>query len=85
MSRTIVWSLYAVLVLIWSSTWVAIKIGLDDLPPLFGAGVRFGLAGILLLAGVALARRSLRTDPLLAAIVAILPFATTYGLIYWAE
>ena len=85
MSRTIVWSLYAVLVLIWSSTWVAIKIGLDDLPALFGAGVRFGLAGVLLLAGVALARRPLRTDPVLAAIVGILPFATTYGLIYWAE
>ncbi len=55
MPRPAVWSLYAFLVLVWSSTWVAIKIGLDDLPPLFGAGIRFGLAGVLLLAGAALA------------------------------
>ena len=85
MSRAVVWSVYAVLVLIWSSTWVAIKIGLEDLPPLFGAGVRFALAGVLLLGGAALARRTLRTDAVLAAVLAVLPFATTYGLIYWAE
>jgi drug/metabolite transporter (DMT)-like permease len=83
--RSVVWSVYALLVLVWSSTWVSIKIGLDDLPPLFGAGVRFGLAGVLLLGGAALARRSLRTDPVLAIVLALLPFATTYGLIYWAE
>ena len=85
MPRPVVLSLYALLVLIWSSTWVAIKIGLEDLPPLFGAGIRFGLAGLLLLAGAALARRSLRTDAVLVAILAVLPFATTYGLVYWAE
>ncbi|HEV2813864.1 MAG TPA: DMT family transporter [Solirubrobacteraceae bacterium] len=85
MPRSVVWSLYAFLVLIWSSTWVAIKIGLDDLPPLFGAGIRFGLAGLVLLGGAALARRSLRTDARLATILAVLPFALTYGLVYWAE
>ncbi|HEX8085379.1 MAG TPA: EamA family transporter [Solirubrobacteraceae bacterium] len=85
MRRSAVWSLYAMLVLVWSSTWVAIKIGLDDLPALFGAGIRFGLAGVLLLAGARLAGRSLRTDPILATILAVLPFATTYGLVYWAE
>ncbi len=47
--RSLVWSLYGVLVVIWSSTWVAIKIGLEDLPPLLGAGIRFALAGIGLL------------------------------------
>jgi drug/metabolite transporter (DMT)-like permease len=83
--RSLVWSVYALLVLVWSSTWVSIKIGLEDLPPLFGAGVRFALAGVLLLGGAALARRSLRTDPVLATVLAVLPFATTYGLIYWAE
>ena len=85
MPRSAVLSLYALLVLIWSSTWVAIKIGLEDLPPLFGAGIRFGLAGVVLLVGARLAGRSLGTDHRLAAIIAILPFATTYGLIYWAE
>jgi drug/metabolite transporter (DMT)-like permease len=83
--RSAVWSLYAVLVVIWSSTWVSIKIGLEDLPALLGAGIRFALAGVLLLVGAALARRSLRTDLRLALILGLLPFATTYGLVYWSE
>lgn len=85
MSRPVVWALYALLVLVWSSTWVSIKIGLEDLPPLFGAALRFGAAGLLLLAFTTARKRSLRTDPVLAAILGVLPFATTYGLIYWAE
>jgi drug/metabolite transporter (DMT)-like permease len=85
-SRPAVWSLYAILVLVWSSTWVSIKIGLDDLPPLFGAGIRFTLAGAVLLIGAAAARKAItKTDWRLATILGVLPFATTYGLIYWAE
>lgn len=85
MSRGVVWSVYAALVLIWSSTWVIIKIGLEDMPPLLGAGVRFTVAGVLLLTVTAARRRSLRTDPLLAGTLALLPFALAYGLIYWGE
>ncbi len=85
MSRGAALSLYALLVLIWSSTWVAIKIGLEDAPALLGAGVRFVLAGVLLLGYAALRRRSLQTDRLLAVILGLLPFAFCYGLVYWGE
>ena len=85
MPRPLVWSIYAALVLVWSSTWVAIKIGLEDLPPFFGAGIRFALAGALLVAVAAVMGRNLRTDLRLAAILALLPFAGTYGLVYWGE
>ena len=85
MPRALVWTLYAACVLIWSSTWVVIAVGLEDIAPFFGAGIRFSLAGVGLLVGSALFRRSLRTDWVLSAIVGLLPFATTYGLIYWAE
>lgn len=85
MSRPAVWSMYALLVAIWSSTWVAIKVGLGDTPPLLGAGVRFLLAGVGLLALASVRRRPLRTDPVLAGVVGVLPFAATYGLIYWGE
>ena len=51
--------------MIWSSTWVAIKFGLEDSPPLLGAGLR-SLAGVLLFGFAALQRRPLRTDWLLA-------------------
>src|SRR4051795_3066722 len=73
------------LVIIWSSTWVAIKIGLEDCPPLLGAGARFALAGIALLALAAVQRRPLRTDRALAAVLALAPFAFAYGLVYWGE
>ena len=85
MSRAALVSLYSLLVIIWSSTWVAIKFGLEDSPPLLGAGVRFALAGIVLLVFAALGRRSLRTDWVLAAVLAIAPFAFAYGLVYWGE
>jgi drug/metabolite transporter (DMT)-like permease len=85
MSRPVVWSLYGLLVAIWSSTWVAIKVGLEDTPPLLGAGVRFALAGVGLLVLARLRGRRLRTDRVLAAVLGVLPFAGTYGLIYWGE
>ena len=85
MSRAAVIGLYVVLVLIWSSTWVAIKIGLEDCPPLLGAGIRFAAAGLVLLAFAAARGRSLRTDARLAAILALMPFALAYGLVYWGE
>ena len=65
-SRSLVFGLYGMLVVIWSSTWVAIKIGLEDCPPLLGAGVRFAAAGLVLLAVAAVQRRPLRTDWVLA-------------------
>jgi drug/metabolite transporter (DMT)-like permease len=84
-SRSAVWGLYGLLVVIWSSTWVAIKIGLEDCPPLLGAGIRFAFAGLVLLAITAAARRPLRTDFRLAAVLGVFPFALTYGLVYWGE
>ena len=85
MPRSVVFALYAGLVVIWSSTWVAIKIGLEDLPPLLSAGIRFVLAGVVLLAVARLLGRPLRTDARLAGLLALLPFAGAYGLIYWGE
>ena len=85
MSRLTAYALYALLVVIWSSTWVAIKIGLEDCPPLLGGGARFAFAGLTLLAISAARRRPLRTDAVLVALLALLPFAGTYGLVYWGE
>jgi drug/metabolite transporter (DMT)-like permease len=84
-SRATIAGLYCGLVIIWSSTWVAIKIGLEDCPALLGAGIRFALAGLVLLAIAAMQRRPLRTDWLLAAVLALAPFAFAYGLVYWGE
>src|SRR4029078_140235 len=85
MSRSTALGLYVLLVIIWSSTWVAIKIGLEDSPALLGAGIRFAAAGAALLPFAAARRRSLRTDRALALVLGVLPFAFTYGLVYWGE
>jgi drug/metabolite transporter (DMT)-like permease len=84
-SRSLLFTLYGLLVLIWSSTWVGIKIGLEDSPPLLGAGARFALAGGVLLLIAAAQRRPLRTDWPLAWLLALAPFAFAYGLVYWGE
>jgi drug/metabolite transporter (DMT)-like permease len=83
--RSLVWTLYGCLVLVWSSTWVVIAVGLEGVAPFLGAGIRFVLAGLGVLAAARALGRPLRTDFGLASIVGLLPFATTYGLIYWAE
>jgi drug/metabolite transporter (DMT)-like permease len=64
---------------------VAIKIGLEDVPALLGAGTRFMVAGLVLLVVAAVQRRSLRTDWPLAGLLALAPFAFAYGLVYWGE
>jgi drug/metabolite transporter (DMT)-like permease len=81
----VIWTLYGCLVLVWSSTWVVIAVGLDGVAPFLGAGIRFALAGLGVLGAARALGRPLRTDMVLATIVGALPFATTYGLIYWAE
>src|SRR3954447_16011366 len=41
---------YLTLSAVWSSTWLAIKIGLADLPPISFAGIRFLIAFVVLVA-----------------------------------
>lgn len=85
MKARIVW---LILCGIWGSTWLFIKLGLADLPPLTFAGLRFVLASLILSAMI-LARgvrwpRS-RHDWLLIAIVGFLQFTLNYGLVFWGE
>lgn len=85
MKARIVW---LILCGIWGSTWLFIKLGLADLPPLTFAGIRFLLAS-LILSALILARgvrwpRS-RHDWFLIAIVGLLQFTLNYGLVFWGE
>ena len=41
---------FALLILIWGTTWAAIRIGLQGVPPFTGVAVRFAIAGAVLLA-----------------------------------
>lgn len=42
------WTAFAVVYLVWGSTYLAIKVMVGTIPPLLGAGVRFLVAGLLL-------------------------------------
>jgi drug/metabolite transporter (DMT)-like permease len=79
---------FLILSAIWGSTWLFIKIGLEDLPPLTFAGTRFVIAAILLF-GVVLARRvplpRERSDWTLMAATGVLSFTLNYGLVFWGE
>jgi len=79
---------FIALCVIWSSTWLAIKIGLRDLPPISYAALRFVIAIAVLLAisfrRVPLLPRS-RADFKFLAWTGVLMFAVNYGLLFWAE
>ena len=57
---TLVWLLLGV---IWGSTWLFIKLGLEHLPPFTLAGLRFLLASALLWGYLAIRRIRLLTCP----------------------
>jgi drug/metabolite transporter (DMT)-like permease len=45
-----VWGCLSIVYVVWGSTYLAIRVMVETIPPLLGAGVRFWLAGALLLA-----------------------------------
>jgi drug/metabolite transporter (DMT)-like permease len=82
------WAAYVALCAIWGTTWMAIRVVVQDVPPLRAAGVRFLVGAALLLGGVALRRSiGLRSAREWRA-VRVLSFsmmAVPYGLLFWAE
>src|ERR1044071_3668317 len=79
---------FIALCLIWSSTWLAIKFGLRDLPPVSFVAIRFVIAVALLLA-ISIGRVRLippdRGDFKLLAWTGVLMFCINYALLFWAE
>lgn len=83
-----VFLLTALLCLIWGSTWVVIKGGLESLPPFGSAAARFTLAAACMsvLARLFAAREGGgRPSPRLALVLGTLNFGVSYGLVYWTE
>jgi drug/metabolite transporter (DMT)-like permease len=80
--------LFALICLIWGSTWLAIKVGLDGVPPFLGAGLRF-LLSTLIVGAMLLARRKAirltRGDRICVLSLGIPVFFINYGAVYWAE
>lgn len=85
MKTVIVW---IILCLIWSSTWIFIKIGLEDLPPIAFSGARFSLSVAILAAVIMVQRLPLpRTaaEWKLIALTGFLQFSVNYSMVFWSE
>jgi drug/metabolite transporter (DMT)-like permease len=85
MKSRLVWLL---LCCIWGSTWLFIKLGLRDLPPLTFAGIRFVIAAIILFSLIVVRRVPLprkTRDWTLLAVTGVLSFSLNYGLVFWGE
>ncbi len=90
MNRPPIWQTllaFATIYLVWGSTFLAIRIGVHEVPPFLLAALRFLLAGgamvvWLRVRGVAAPTpREWRSSFLLAMLI----FLSNYGLVFWAE
>ena len=77
---------FAIVYLVWGSTYLAIRIAVESIPPLLMSGLRFLIAGAAVLLWCALRRRVregwFSSQDLLGGFLLI---AATYGLIAWGE
>lgn len=72
---------------IWSSTFLAIRVGNDALPPLWACSLRLALAALLLGAYMVLTRQVWPRGPALTAAVCygLMEFGVALPLLYWGE
>jgi drug/metabolite transporter (DMT)-like permease len=80
--------LFAVLCLIWGSTWLGIKIGLEDSPPFLSAGFRFLIATTFLF--IWAKKKGVKfSDYKAQALKILIPgffmYYLSYSLVYWGE
>lgn len=80
--------IWLILCLIWGTTWIFIKIGLEDLPPIGFAAARFILAVIILAFIIRLQKIPLpqtASEWKLICLTGILQFSVNYSTVFWSE
>ena len=78
---------FAIIYFVWGSTFLAIRIGVLEVPPFLFAAMRFFLAGVILCVWLLFQRQHLPVGRQWLSIVllATLIFVGDYGLVFWAE
>lgn len=78
---------FAIIYFVWGSTFLAIRVGVHEVPPLILASMRFFIAGAVLFVWM-----RLRGTPspsgrewMSASLLALCIFVLDYGLLFWAE
>jgi drug/metabolite transporter (DMT)-like permease len=78
---------FAIIYLVWGSTFLAIRVGVHEVPPFLLAAMRFLVAGLVLY-GWMIARGERSPSGrqwMSASLLAVLIFVIDYGLLFWAE
>jgi drug/metabolite transporter (DMT)-like permease len=78
---------FAIIYFVWGSTFLAIRVGVREVPPFLLAGMRFFTAGMVLygwMRGTGTASPT-RCEWAAATLLAVLIFLVDYGLVFWAE
>ena len=78
---------FAIIYFVWGSTFLAIRVGVREVPPFLLAGMRFLIAGVVLYGWM---RAKGTPSPTArewgsATLLAVLIFVFDYGLLFWAE
>lgn len=78
---------FSIIYFVWGSTFLAIRIGVREVPPFLLAAMRFCIAGLILYIWlIARGERSpSRREWVSAFWLALLMFPLDYGLLFWAE
>jgi len=78
---------FAIIYFVWGSTFLAIRIGVHEVPPFLLAAMRFSIAGLVLYGWmIAQGERSpSRRQWMSTFLLALLIFVLDYGLLFWAE
>lgn len=78
---------FAIIYFVWGSTFLAIRVGVREVPPFLLAGMRFSVAGIVLYGWMRVRGTPAPTtrEWKSASFLALLIFVFDYGLLFWAE
>lgn len=78
---------FAIIYVVWGSTFLAIRIGVQEVPPFLLAAMRFLVAGVALYGWMLLRgeRSPTARQWMSAFLLAVLIFVLDYGLLFWAE
>jgi drug/metabolite transporter (DMT)-like permease len=79
---------FALLAIIWGTTWAAIRLGLTGMPPFTAVAARFAIASVVLLSLARAMRVPLGRQPhekTLWLVNGVLFFSVSFGVVYWTE
>lgn len=89
-SPVLVWTAILILYVVWGSTYLAIRVAVETLPPFVMGAIRFSIAGLVMIAAVVVATRGRVARPTLreirdSAIVGTCLMFGGMGLVSWGE